>query len=58
MDAEHGDFCARGIFGQMIYVDRKADFVARQLSTWPDYLIPAFTADALAKPCAIRDVCR
>lgn len=58
MDAEHGDFCARGIFGQMIYVDRKADFVAVKLSTWPDYLIPAFTADALAAMRAIRDVCR
>lgn len=57
MDVDHGDFCARGIFGQMIYIDRKADFVAVKLSTWPDYLIPAYTADALAGMRAIRDAC-
>ncbi|MCT8328103.1 serine hydrolase domain-containing protein [Albidovulum sediminis] len=58
MDADHGDFTARGIFGQMIYIDRSTDFVAVKLSTWPDYLIPAFTADALAGMRAIRDICR
>ncbi|MCV2868970.1 beta-lactamase family protein [Defluviimonas sp. WL0002] len=57
MDVDRGDLCARGIFGQMIYVDRKADFVAVKLSTWPDYLIPAFTADALGAMRAIRDAC-
>lgn len=57
MDPDRGDLTARGIFGQMIYVDAAADFVAVKLSSWPDALIPAYTGDALAAMRAIRDAC-
>ncbi len=50
-----GDFMARGVFGQMIYIDRAARLTIVKLSTWPDYLIPDFTRDALAAFAAIRD---
>lgn len=57
MDPDRGDLTARGIFGQMIYVDAAADFVAVKLSSWPDALIAAYTGDALAAMRAIRDAC-
>ena len=53
-DAAEGDFMARGVFGQLIYVNRKHDFMAVKLSTWPDYLNPNFSADALRSLRAIR----
>ncbi len=45
---ELGDFMARGVFGQMIYVNRRTETTIVKLSTWPDYLIPSFTKDALS----------
>ena len=57
MDPDRGDLTARGIFGQMIYVDAAADFVAVKLSSWPDYLITAYRGDELAAIRAIRDAC-
>ena len=42
-----GDFMARGVFGQMIYVNRAAELTIVKLSTWPDYLIRDFTRDSL-----------
>jgi CubicO group peptidase (beta-lactamase class C family) len=53
-DVAEGDFMARGVFGQLIYVNRKHDFMAVKLSTWPDYLNPHFSADALRALRAIR----
>ena len=50
-----GDFMARGVFGQMIYVDRKAELTIVKLSTWPDYLIRNFTRDSLSAFAAIRN---
>ncbi len=44
---EQGDFMARGVFGQMIYVNRSAELTIVKLSTWPDYLITHFTRDSL-----------
>ncbi len=54
-NAVPGDFMARGVFGQMIYIDRAAELTIVKLSTWPDYLIPSFTRDALAAFAAIRE---
>ncbi|MDH5356577.1 MAG: beta-lactamase family protein [Gammaproteobacteria bacterium] len=45
---EQGDFMARGVFGQMIYVNRATELTIVKLSTWPDYLITNFTRDSLA----------
>ena len=53
-DVHYGDFMARGIFGQMTYIDPKAELFMVKLSTWPDYLIPAFTIDSLKAIAAIR----
>ena len=53
-DVAYGDFMARGVFGQMIYVDRAGDFLVVKLSTWPDYVIPSFTIDSLRAAAAIR----
>jgi CubicO group peptidase (beta-lactamase class C family) len=52
---EMGDFMARGVFGQMIYINRKKELTIVKLSTWPDYLIPGFTRDSLAAFAAIQD---
>lgn len=44
---------ARGVFGQLIYVDRSAGLTIVKLSTWPDYLIADYSADAVAAAEAI-----
>ena len=49
---------ARGVFGQLIYMDPDADFVAVKLSTWPEFVNPARTRTALAAVRAIRDALR
>lgn len=54
-DVTRGDFMARGVFGQLIYLDPKTEFMAVKLSTWPDFLIQSYTVDALAAITAIRD---
>jgi CubicO group peptidase (beta-lactamase class C family) len=53
-DAVRGDIMARGVFGQLVYVDPEGDFLAVKLSSWPDFLIPAFSLDTLAALAAIR----
>lgn len=53
-DVDRGDYMARGVFGQFVYVDPEADMVAVKLSTWPDFLIPAFTRDTLSEIHTIR----
>ncbi|WP_323785268.1 serine hydrolase [Thalassovita sp.] len=52
---ERGVFMARGVFGQMIFIDRSADVVIVKLSSWPDYLIPSFGQDAVRACEAIVD---
>jgi CubicO group peptidase (beta-lactamase class C family) len=44
----------RGVFGQLIYIDREAEFVAVKLSTWPEFTNPRRTRTALAAVRAIR----
>ena len=46
---------ARGVFGQLIYIDPDAEFVAVKLSTWPEFVNPTRTRTALAAVRAIRD---
>lgn len=55
LDAGRGDIMARGVFGQLIYVDFEAEFLAVILSTWPDYLIDSFTIEGFRAVTAIRD---
>jgi CubicO group peptidase (beta-lactamase class C family) len=50
-----GDFVARGVFGQMIYINRATELTIVKLSTWPDYVITDFTRDALAAFSAIQN---
>jgi CubicO group peptidase (beta-lactamase class C family) len=50
-----GDFLARGVFGQMIYVNRATELTIVKLSTWPDYVITDFTRDSLAAFSAIQN---
>ncbi len=51
---DQGDFMARGVFGQMIYVNRETSLTIIKLSTWPDYLIANFTRNSLAAFAAIQ----
>jgi CubicO group peptidase (beta-lactamase class C family) len=53
-DADRGDLAARGVFGQLIYADRHSDLLVVKLSTWPDYVIPAFAKDTFRAIDAIR----
>ena len=52
---EKGDFMARGVFGQMIYINRLAQMTIVKLSTWPDYMKPDFTRNSLLAFHAIRE---
>lgn len=54
-NVDHGDYMARGVFGQLIYIDPSSQLVAVKLSSWPDYLVPSFTIDALRAIIAIRN---
>ncbi len=54
-DAARGDFMARGVFGQLIYLDPKTEFLAVKLSSWPDFLIHSYTVDMLSAVTTIRD---
>ena len=49
-----GDFMARGVFGQMIYINRANQLTIVKLSTWPDYVINDFKRDSLAAFAAIQ----
>ena len=46
---------ARGVFGQLIYMDPAAEFVAVKVSSWPEFVDPDRTRTALAAIRAIRD---
>ena len=54
-DADRGDICARGVFGQFIYVDPESDLVIALVSSWPDYLIAEYTRNTMRAFDAIRD---
>ena len=54
-DADRGEICARGVFGQLIYADPENEFLAVKLSTWPDYVIPTLTRDTFRAIDAIRN---
>lgn len=47
---------ARGVFGQMIYVNWDAGMVVVKLSSWPDFLSVPFNVATLAAIHAIADV--
>ncbi|MEM7226856.1 MAG: serine hydrolase [Pseudomonadota bacterium] len=47
LDRESGQHCARGIFGQLIYVDPEREVVAVKLSAWPTALNLDFLLDTL-----------
>jgi len=40
VDSKRGIFSARGVFGQLIYIDPESELVAVKLSTWPTFLDP------------------
>ena len=48
-------YMARGVFGQLIYIDPAADFAAVVLSSWPEFVDAARTRTAIAAVKAIRD---
>ncbi len=54
-DTKRGAYMARGVFGQLIYIDPKADFAAIKLSSWPEFLSVEGSRTALAAVHAIRD---
>ncbi|WP_421578865.1 serine hydrolase domain-containing protein [Shinella sp. M31] len=53
-DIARGAYMARGVFGQLIYIDPEADFAAVILSSWPEFVNTARTRTALAAVRAIR----
>jgi CubicO group peptidase (beta-lactamase class C family) len=53
-DTARGVYMARGVFGQLIYIDPEADFAAVVLSSWPEFVSTARMRTALAAVRAIR----
>ncbi|HWT98268.1 MAG TPA: serine hydrolase, partial [Terriglobales bacterium] len=47
-DCRRGSFMARGIYGQLIYIDPVNELVAVKLSAWPDYRMVDLLRDTLA----------
>jgi len=54
-DASRGVYMARGVFGQLIYIDPVSDFAAVVLSSWPEFVSTTRTRTALAAVRAIRE---
>jgi CubicO group peptidase (beta-lactamase class C family) len=46
-DSKSRNLMARGVFGQLIYVDFKHRMVVVKLSSWPDFVNPAWTVATL-----------
>jgi len=57
-DTVHRVLLARGVFGQLIFMDPESEFVAVKLSSWPEFVNPTRTRTALAAIRAIRDSLR
>jgi CubicO group peptidase (beta-lactamase class C family) len=55
MNSDRGDIMARGVFGQLIYIDFETDFMVVILATWPDYLIENFKLEGYRMLTALRD---
>ncbi|PWJ93721.1 MULTISPECIES: serine hydrolase [Mesorhizobium] len=53
-DTVRGVYMARGVFGQLIYIDPVADFAAVVLSSWPEFVSSTRMRTALAAVRAIR----
>lgn len=53
-DIARGVYMARGVFGQLVYIDPAADFAAVVLSSWPEFVSTARMRTALAAVRAIR----
>ena len=54
-DHERRAYMARGVFGQLIYIDPANEFAAVILSSWPEFLNVDRTRIALTAVHAIRD---
>ncbi|AHF88028.1 6-aminohexanoate-dimer hydrolase (plasmid) [Rhizobium leguminosarum bv. trifolii WSM1689] len=54
-DTSRGVYMARGVFGQLIYIDPGADFAAVLLSSWPEFVSTTRTRTALAAVRAVRE---
>ena len=54
-DSKRRAYMARGVFGQLIYLDPEADFAAVILSSWPEFVSTTRTRTALAAVRAIRE---
>ncbi len=46
-DVDKEQIMARGVFGQMIYIDPTSDMVIVKMSTWPDFINIDFLLDTL-----------
>jgi CubicO group peptidase (beta-lactamase class C family) len=46
-DSESRNLMARGVFGQLIYIDFKHRMVVVKLSSWPEFVNPAWTVATL-----------
>lgn len=54
-DVDRPVLLARGVFGQLLYMDEAAEFTAVKLSSWPDFTNPRRMKLTLAGVRAIRD---
>lgn len=54
-DSKRRAYMARGVFGQLIYIDPEAEFAAVILSSWPEFVSVRRTRTALAAVRAIRE---
>lgn len=55
-DAQRGAYMARGVFGQLIYIDPFADFAAVLLSSWPEFISDIRSRMAIAAVKSVRDI--
>ncbi|MGO4440384.1 serine hydrolase domain-containing protein [Rhizobium sp. RAF56] len=57
-DQERRAYMARGVFGQLIYIDPESEFATVVLSSWPEFLSVDRTRATHAAVHAIRDALR
>ena len=53
-DARRRALIGRGVFGQLVYVDPEAEFVAVKLSSWPEFTDAGRLRESLAAVRALR----